>query len=317
MAKTSPCLQEWRQSVVLTRGECKIVSGPPFLIKRSEDTDVVLTSNSRQRIVRDSGELSKKHIDGRWNHENRSNPINSHHTDTMMLLNNTGPLLLLCGMAACLFNGAALALSTNIRDISNTDRRTFVQTAFSTAIVSSTSPALAINNQKSRSDGYTVQHSEREWAYLLSGAQYNILRQGGTERQKSSILHTFTSSDNVGMYTCAGCEAPLFSSDDKFSSGTGWPSFAAAYPGAVEVEDLDPIRATLDGQEARCAKCGGHLGDVFNDGWIYVRTPAAKTGKRFCIDGAALVFKPADGGLEVLGDLPPPNKFVMYKPAIY
>jgi peptide-methionine (R)-S-oxide reductase len=240
----------------------------------------------------------------------------------MMLLNNTSPLLLLCGVAACLFNSDALALSNSFRDTSNTNRRTFVQTAFSTAIVStccsaSASPALAASNQKSRSDGYAVQHSEREWAYLLSGAQYNILRQGGTERQKSSILNTFTSSDNVGTYTCAGCETPLFSSNDKFSSGTGWPSFASASTGAVEVEDLDPILATFDGQEARCSTCGGHLGDVFNDGWIYGGTPAAKTGKRFCIDGAALIFKPADGGEEVFGDSPPPNKAINYAPSMY
>ncbi len=156
-----------------------------------------------------------------------------------------------------------------------------------------------------------------EWCmqYILSGAQYNILRKGGTERQKSSILNTFTNA-NVGIYTCAGCNTPLFSSADKFSSGTGWPSFSTALEG-VEEEELDPIRATLDGKEVRCATCGGHLGDLFNDGWIYRGTSAAKMGKRYCIDGAALIFKPEGGGEDVFGDIPPPNKVIKYEQSMY
>ena len=151
--------------------------------------------------------------------------------------------------------------------------------------------AQAANEIKSRTDGYAIQHTEREWAYILSGSQYNILRRGGTERQKSSILNTFTIA-NVGTYTCAGCQTPLFASIDKFSSGTGWPSFSDALEG-VQVEDVDPIRATLDGREVRCGSCGGHLGDLFNfnDGFIFRGTSAAKTGKRYCIDGAACEFE--------------------------
>ena len=171
------------------------------------------------------------------------------------------------------------------------------------------------SNTKSRTDGYQVQHSEREWAYILSGPQYNILRQGGTERQKSSILNTFT-TDNVGTYVCAGCNTPLFDSKDKFSSGTGWPSFSSALDG-VEEEDVDQLRATLDGREVRCSTCGGHLGDLFNDGWLYRGTSAAKTGKRFCIDGASLIFKPENGGEDIYGDLPPKNKPIQYQPSIY
>ena len=160
-------------------------------------------------------------------------------------------------------------------------------------------------------------NSDVSWCmqYILSGAQYNILRKGGTERQKSSILNTFTTA-NVGIYTCAGCNTPLFSSADKFSSGTGWPSFSTALEG-VEEEELDPIRATLDGKEVRCATCGGHLGDLFNDGWIYRGTSAAKTGKRYCIDGAALIFKPEGGGEDVFGDMPPPNKVIKYEQSLY
>jgi peptide-methionine (R)-S-oxide reductase len=151
--------------------------------------------------------------------------------------------------------------------------------------------------------------------YILSGAQYNILRKGGTERQKSSILNTYT-TENVGTYVCAGCNTPLFSSADKFSRGTGWPSFSTALSG-VEEEVLDPIRATLDGKEVRCFICGGHLGDLFNDGWIYRGTSAARTGKRYCIDGAALIFKPEGGGEDVFGDMPPPNRVIRYEQSLY
>ena len=81
---------------------------------------------------------------------------------------------------------------------------------------SSASAAQAAADTKSRTDGYAIQHTEREWAYILSGPQYNILRRGGTERQKGSLLNTFTTKD-VGLYRCAGCNTPLFSSQDKFS----------------------------------------------------------------------------------------------------
>eukprot|EP00594_Rhizosolenia_setigera_P010764 CAMPEP_0178958952 /NCGR_PEP_ID=MMETSP0789-20121207/11970_1 /TAXON_ID=3005 /ORGANISM="Rhizosolenia setigera, Strain CCMP 1694" /LENGTH=247 /DNA_ID=CAMNT_0020641799 /DNA_START=80 /DNA_END=823 /DNA_ORIENTATION=+ len=165
-----------------------------------------------------------------------------------------------------------------------------------------TEPANAAS--KSRSDGYPVQYSEREWAYMLSGSQYNILRQGGTERPYSSILE---GEERDGIYQCAGCKTPLFSSSMKFHSGTGWPSFAACSEG-VEVENVNAFQANLAGAEVRCATCGGHLGDVFNDGFLFVNTPAFKTGKRYCIDGAALIFKPSDSSEDVYGDTPPPRK---------
>ena len=180
----------------------------------------------------------------------------------------------------------------------------------------STPLAAAAKTPKSRTEGYAVQHTEREWAYLLSGAQYNILRRGGTERQKSSILNTFTASDNVGSYVCAACQTSLFDSKDKFSSGTGWPSFARALEG-VEEEQMDPISATLGGREVRCATCGGHLGDLFNDGWVYLGTQAFETGNRYCIDGGALIFKPADGSEDIYGDLPPPNKVINYESPLF
>jgi peptide-methionine (R)-S-oxide reductase len=164
---------------------------------------------------------------------------------------------------------------------------------------------------KSRSAGYEVQHSASEWSTLLSGSQYNVLRKGGTERQRSSILEK---EKRVGTFVCAGCNSDLFVSTAKFNSGTGWPSFDSPINNsAVEVEDVGWGLKALDGAEVRCRTCGGHLGDVFEDGWRY----GSKTGKRYCINGAALIFLPVDGGGKGLrGDIPPPNKVIQYEPSL-
>lgn len=196
------------------------------------------------------------------------------------------------------------------------DRRHFLLpiALLSTASVVAISPLPAIaSSVKSRSEGYAVQRSEREWAYVLSGPQYNILRVGGTERQRSSILEN---EKRAGTFVCAGCRTPLFTSTAKFRSGTGWPSFASALVG-VEQEDVNPIQANLSGAEVRCKSCGGHLGDVFNDGWRFTGTPAFQTGKRYCINGAAMVFQAESGEKEVYGDQPPPNKVIEYEPTMY
>lgn len=168
-------------------------------------------------------------------------------------------------------------------------------------VAASLAPRPALATSRSRTDGYSVQRPEREWSYILSGAQYNILREGGTERPNSSILE---GEERDGIYSCAGCGTPLFESKEKFHSGTGWPSFASALSG-VEVEQVSAVQMSLLGTELRCGRCGGHLGDIFLDGKLYVGTPAFKSGKRHCIDGAALVFKPADGSNEVIGDTAP------------
>lgn len=168
-----------------------------------------------------------------------------------------------------------------------------------------TAPASA----RDRTAGYTVQRSEREWQYVLSGQQYGILRQGGTEAPNSSPL---VNEKRAGTFRCAGCDAPLFSSSAKFESGTGWPSWATPLA-AVAVEDgggaLGTARTALLGSEARCADCGGHLGDLFLDGFLFPGTPAFASGKRYCIDGAALVFVPqGEGAARVSGEAP-------YRPA--
>lgn len=151
----------------------------------------------------------------------------------------------------------------------------------------------AAGASKSRTEGYSVQKSEQEWKKELSPMQYYILREGGTERPYYSVLE---SEKRPGIFRCAGCGTPLFDASDKFTSGTGWPSFARSIEGNVQEEDVNPILASLgSGAELRCRQCGGHLGDVFLDGFLFLGTEAAKTGKRYCIDGAALVFVPNDG----------------------
>jgi peptide-methionine (R)-S-oxide reductase len=159
-------------------------------------------------------------------------------------------------------------------------------------------------NNKSRSKGYAVQKTDAEWRATLTPTQYDILRLGGTERPYSSILE---GEKRAGTFVCAGCGTPLFASDQKFKSGTGWPSFARGLDG-VEVEDVSQVTANLVGAELRCGTCGGHLGDVFADGFLFPGTPAFTSGKRYCIDGAALVFDPANSDSFVRGDLSPPKQ---------
>ncbi len=127
-----------------------------------------------------------------------------------------------------------------------------------------------------------IQKTEEEWKQDLTPEQYQIMRQKGTEAPFSGqYVHT---KDN-GMYQCAACGNQLFSSDTKFDSGTGWPSFDQAIPGSVEMynDDSHGMRRT----EVTCAKCGAHLGHVFDDG-------PQSTGKRFCINSACLLLKKQD-----------------------
>lgn len=166
-----------------------------------------------------------------------------------------------------------------------------------------TTPAAIATNQKSRTDGYSVQKTEAEWESQLSEMQYYILRRGGTESPNYSILE---GEDRPGIFSCAGCGTELFASKEKFHSGTGWPSFARALPG-VEVEAVNPLAANLVGAELRCSRCGGHLGDVFNDGYLFVGTPAFTSGKRYCIDGAALIWK-GEADAVVRGDTVKPQQ---------
>ena len=126
--------------------------------------------------------------------------------------------------------------------------------------------------------------SDVDWRKRLTADQYAILRQHGTERAGSSPLNK---EKRKGTFACAGCDLPLFSSDTKFESGTGWPSFYQPLANAVETTTDRSFFMTRT--EVHCARCLGHLGHVFDDG-------PKPTGLRYCMNGVALKFSPESGG---------------------
>jgi len=136
--------------------------------------------------------------------------------------------------------------------------------------------AMAATNEN-----FQITKTDEEWQQILTPEQFKVLREHGTERAGSSPLDK---EYGKGTFACAGCEQPLFTSDTKFNSGTGWPSFYAPIEGA--------IATTVDRSwfmtrtEVHCHRCGGHLGHVFNDG-------PQPTGQRYCMNGVALKFIPS------------------------
>jgi peptide-methionine (R)-S-oxide reductase len=128
---------------------------------------------------------------------------------------------------------------------------------------------------------FPVRHGAAEWKRRLGPKRYHILREAGTERPFSSPLNA---EHRRGVFACAGCGQRLFSSATKFDSGTGWPSFFRALPGAVATRTDRAMLMTRT--EVLCASCGGHLGHVFGDG-------PPPTGKRYCMNGLALSFVPS------------------------
>src|SRR5262245_36415699 len=128
---------------------------------------------------------------------------------------------------------------------------------------------------------FEIVKSPEEWKRLLDPAQYSVLRNHGTERPGTSPLNQ---EKRKGVYACAGCDLPLFASETKYESGTGWPSFYQPLENAIGTStDRSLLMART---EVHCRRCGGHLGHVFKDG-------PRPTGLRYCMNGVSLKFLPA------------------------
>jgi peptide-methionine (R)-S-oxide reductase len=141
-------------------------------------------------------------------------------------------------------------------------------------VARATRPAAAV------SGSFPLQRSDAEWRQRLTPPQYRVLRQQGTERAFSSPLDT---EKRRGTFSCAGCQHPVYSSETKFDSGTGWPSFWEPLAGGVATSvDSSWLMVRT---EVHCASCGGHLGHVFSDG-------PPPTGLRYCMNGVAMTFSP-------------------------
>jgi peptide-methionine (R)-S-oxide reductase len=141
--------------------------------------------------------------------------------------------------------------------------------------------AAAFAAPMARAAGFEVTLTEAEWRARLTDLQFSVLREEYTEPAGSSPLD---GEKRKGVFHCAGCDLPLYASEAKYDSGTGWPSFWKPLPDAVRTKDDPGIFGSRT--EVHCRRCGGHLGHVFDDG-------PEPTGKRYCMNGAAMVFKAA------------------------
>lgn len=158
------------------------------------------------------------------------------------------------------------------------DRRTFVGGAGAAAVA-----LLLYGRTGGATPGlhFAVNHSPAEWQKILGPQRYPVLREAATERAFTSPL---LNEHRKGVFTCAGCGLPLFASATKFESGTGWPSFWKPLPHAVVTRADHSL--LMERNEVLCARCGGHLGHVFDDG-------PKPTGLRYCMNGLALQFRTA------------------------
>jgi peptide-methionine (R)-S-oxide reductase len=163
----------------------------------------------------------------------------------------------------------------------STTRRAFLFAAAGLALAGLRRSGVVRRASAAPPDGLEVVKSEAEWRRLLTPEQFAVLREEDTERAWSSPLNQ---EHRPGLYRCAGCRLAVFSSDAKFESGTGWPSFWAPLDDAIRTK-AEGIEYFYPRTEVHCRRCGGHLGHVFKDG-------PPPTHLRYCINGVALVFDP-------------------------
>jgi peptide-methionine (R)-S-oxide reductase len=162
---------------------------------------------------------------------------------------------------------------------SGMSKRTFIGSAV--AAIGALATGCSGKSAAAPPETFEVNKSPEEWRKILSPEQYAVLREENTERPRSSPLNN---EHRSGIYACAGCALPVYSSKAKFESGTGWPSFTAPIAGAVRTKEDSGFFGSRT--EVHCRRCGGHLGHVFDDG-------PPPTGLRYCMNGVAMNFIPA------------------------
>lgn len=161
-------------------------------------------------------------------------------------------------------------------------RRHFISTLLGSAcLVAGANRLIAAESSTSNSEIIMLDKSKKEWQMLLQPQQYDVLFKEATERPWSSALND---EKREGHFICAACYLPLFKSETKYDSGTGWPSFYQAIEGNVATKT--DFKLLFPRTEYHCARCGGHQGHVFSDG-------PEPTGERYCNNGVALIFVPA------------------------
>ncbi|PBB81460.1 peptide-methionine (R)-S-oxide reductase [Mesorhizobium sp. WSM3879] len=164
------------------------------------------------------------------------------------------------------------------------NRRDFLwSSAAATALTIGAGAALHMGGAKPAlaAETFEITKTDAEWRAILSDAAFDVLRREGTEYPGTSPL---LNEHRKGIFACAGCDLPVYPSETKFDSGTGWPSFWQEIPNAIGKTEDRSLGMTRT--EVHCRRCGGHLGHVFDDG-------PPPTGLRHCINGVALTFKPA------------------------
>jgi peptide-methionine (R)-S-oxide reductase len=163
----------------------------------------------------------------------------------------------------------------------NVKRRNVLATLLGAAVLPVVESSSAQDKPQPAAKIEKITKTDEEWKKLLSPSAYDVLRKEGTERAGTSPLN---GEKRKGTYLCAGCDLPVFTSDMKFDSGTGWPSFFTTLPGVFETKK--DWKLIYPRTEYHCARCGGHHGHLFDDG-------PKPTGQRWCNNGLALKFVPA------------------------